>query len=73
MCCVSDDDLVIDRHRDENQTCKCRRAATHHHKKVIPLLWHKNIAILYASEYKIISDMAERDMSKIGVYLCYAG
>jgi hypothetical protein len=42
MCCVSENDLVIDRHRDEDQTGKCSRAATHHHKKVIPLLRHKN-------------------------------
>ena len=43
MCRVPDDDLMIDRHRDENQACKCRRAATHHYKKVVPLIWHKNI------------------------------
>jgi hypothetical protein len=35
---VSENDLVIDRHRDENQTCQCRGAAAHHDKKVIPLI-----------------------------------
>src|SRR5438105_1044462 len=42
MCSILDNDHVIDRHRNENQSRKCRRAATYHQKKVIPLLRHKN-------------------------------
>src|SRR5580700_1244694 len=45
MCRVSDNDLGIDRHRDENQTCKRRCAAAHHGKKAIPLLRHKRFSL----------------------------
>src|SRR5215467_5654656 len=40
MCRVSKDDVEIDRHRDENQTCKGCRTAPHHEKEVVPLIRH---------------------------------
>src|SRR5579864_855796 len=38
MCQVSDNDIWLDRHCDENQPCERRRAAAYHDKKVIPLI-----------------------------------
>jgi hypothetical protein len=38
---VSDDDLVIDRHGDENQTYERRRATAYHKEKVGPFSRHK--------------------------------
>jgi hypothetical protein len=38
MCRVSDNDIWLDRHCDENQPRERRRAAAYHDKEVIPLI-----------------------------------
>jgi hypothetical protein len=62
---------MIDRHRDEDQICECRRAAAHHNKKVIPLIGHLG-TLAHSSDSRQSRQMSQRIKSVRAPWFSFA-